>query len=363
MKHLPIKLTSFPIILLLGMQIASCSKKADTIDPGNQNPPPPPIETKKWYVTTILDAETSGYVDGVGSNAQFLEVYQIAIDSKGDLYLADGYNKAVRKISNGNVVSTYAGSKLSTPTPAFGAIYGVTIDPFGNIYTGELTLVRKVISGNSSEVLAGESIGGQVDGVGTDARFWAATKISSDKSGNIYFCDLTYYPAPAFNLKKITPAGQVTTLPVSDNTGILDDPYHGPYIHSIAVDLTGNIYYSSDSGNAVKKRDPQGNVILFAGSNIKGFKDGSGSAASFASITDLACDSTGNVWVCDGNHAIRRISPSGEVKTIVGTGDWSHVDGDSTKATFMNPMGITFKNNTTAYVCEFSGSIRKLEYK
>ena len=114
--------------------------------------------------------------------------------------------------------------------------------------------------------------------------------------------------------------------------------------------------------------DPDG--ILFSRSETKnrGTRagvDGKGRAAKFFNIAAMTCDAAGNLWVSDGsNHAIRKVTPDGAVTTIAGLGMAGNTDGDSTKAMFNYPCGITIDNAGTVFVADKSNCrIRKLEYK
>ena len=111
--------------------------------------------------------------------------------------------------------------------------------------------------------------------------------------------------------------------------------------------------------------DPAGNVTLLAGTSEVGFKDGKGSVAKFNTILGMTCDASGNLWVSDGdNHAIRKVTPDGTVTTIAGTGVMGYSDGDSTKALFKYPFGITVDNKGVVFVMDNGNNrVRKLEYK
>jgi hypothetical protein len=108
-----------------------------------------------------------------------------------------------------------------------------------------------------------------------------------------------------------------------------------------------------------------GKVTILAGSGGVGFKDGKGAVAQFNSISAMTCDISGNLWVSDrDNHAIREVTSDGTVTTIAGKGTMGYADGDSTKALFNFPFGITIDKTGVVYIMDTGNNrVRKLEYK
>jgi sugar lactone lactonase YvrE len=129
--------------------------------------------------------------------------------------------------------------------------------------------------------------------------------------------------------------------------------------NAIATDNNGNFYVADRGTHTVRKISASGQVTLFAGS-VAGYADGTGSAARFNVIFDLATDAAGNVYVMDaGNRRVRKITPAGVVTTIAGNGSSVATDGTGTSASFENPIAITVDNQGVIYVGDFS-RIRKI---
>lgn len=171
-----------------------------------------------------------GSTDGVGTSARFYYPEGIAADSAGNLFVADGANHTIRKITPGGVVSTIAGSPRVTggadgtgSSATFHRPLGVAVDGSGNLYVAdsENYTVRKVSPSGEVTTLAGLArTRGVVDGVGSDARFKALRAITADRDGTVYVGD-------EGTLRKIDPAGKVTTLAGSPSTGLYTGQLEG----------------------------------------------------------------------------------------------------------------------------------------
>ena len=208
--------------------------------------------------------------------------------------------------------------------------------------------------------LAGSGNPGFADGAGAQASFKYPAGIALDESGNIYVAD-------AFNnrIRKMTPAGVVKTLAGSGKEGFADGTglqavFNGP--SGIAIDGDGNIYTAEWKGHRIRKITPAGVVSTLAGSGKAGFADGTGAEASFNTPEGVALDSKGNVYVADArNNKIRKISPSGVVTTVAGSGKKDFMDGAGAEATFSYPFGVAVDGVGNVYVADSGNNlIRKI---
>ena len=198
-----------------------------------------------------------------------------------------------------------------------------------------------------------------VDGSGAAARFVWPHGITIDAAGNLYVTDV-------FTVRKITPAGDVTTLAGDDGVhGTTDGTGAAARFHSlygIARDAAGNLYVTDRY--SVRKITPDGVVTTFAGnSRAKGSADGIGAAARFGGVGGITIDSRGNLYVADvGNLTIRKITPAGKVTTIAGkTGVTGTADGRGAAARFNWLAGITIDPGGNLYVVDNGASvIRKI---
>jgi len=341
-------------ISIVFLVFASCTR-----DPGN-NPAP-----KKWIASTIAGSDNAGYKDGDNGDAQFATMISIFADNHGNLFVGDlGATGSIRQITYAGKVTTYIGNGHNDPDPVLGNVSSIVSDGSGNMYIVDYDWIRKIQSPTNTAVFAGSDTVDYQDGKGSAARFNWIWHMTSDANGNLYLPD--YDRTNHLHIRKVTAAGEVSTLNVEDNTGYSDSAQSNVHSNfSIAADASGNLYMSSDSNKLVKKIDPAGKTSIFAGAGSVGFTDGKGTSAQFSSISGLACDAEGNLWVSDaGNYAIRRVSPDGTVKTIAGLGTMGFAEGDSSQAKFKSLNGLTVDRNGTVFILDGGNHrIRKLEYK
>ena len=130
----------------------------------------------------------------------------------------------------------------------------------------------------------------------------------------------------------------------------------------IAVDSSGNVF-AADYHNQICKVSPSGAVITLAGSGSAGSADGLGTAATFNQPSGIAVDSAGAVYVADSaNHRIRKIDPTGIVTTLAGSGTAGSADGIGTAAQFDLPQGLTVDSSGRVYVADtFNHRIRAID--
>ncbi len=130
---------------------------------------------------------------------------------------------------------------------------------------------------------------------------------------------------------------------------------------SVCVDASGNVYVADYSNNRIRKISPSGLVSTLAGSGSFGSADGQGVAASFKSPKGVCVDASGNVYVADkGNYSIRKISPSGLVSTLAGGGQ-DAADGQGKSASFYYPTSVCVDVSGNVYVADiYNNKIRKI---
>lgn len=315
-------------------------------------------------VTTIAGlAGRSSSADGQGAAARFEDPFAAAVDAAGVVYVADSAAHVIRSITPDGVVTTYAGSPGAygsadgTGSAArFYSPFGVAVDTAGNVYVADSFnhTVRKIAAGGIVTTLAGSAqSGGKTDGAGTAARFDQPFGIAVDANGNVYVSDAT-----ANTIRKISPAGVVSTLAglagtpgSADGTGA-SARFAVPY--AVAVDTTGTVFVVDHGNHTIRKVTGDGVVTTLAGTaGSAGSTDGSGAAARFRYPSGVAVDRDGSVFVADtDNHVIRQISSSGEVTTVGGAGTPGSTDGVGTAARFFNPKGIAADATGRIYVAD-----------
>jgi sugar lactone lactonase YvrE len=274
--------------------------------------------TPLGVVTTLAGSGAQGSADGTGTAATFNQPYAVATDTSGNVYVADTYSLKIRKITPAGMVTTLAGSGSfgstdGTGTAAtFGYPRGIATDSSGNVYVGDGTnnKIRKITPAGMVTTLAGSGASGSADGTGAAATFFRPYGVATDFSGNVYVAD-----TQNSKIRAITPAGVVTTLAGSGAQGSVDGTGTAAtfyYPDGVAVDSSGNVYVADYMINKIRKITPAGVVTTLAGSGAQGNADGTGSAATFYGPAGVAVDSSGNIYVADTqNEKIRKITLSG----------------------------------------------------
>lgn len=323
------------------------------------------------YVVSTLAGGASNIVDGTGANAGFGALNGITNDGNGNLYLGDMSTDLMRKITTDKgIVTSFAGSGVvladadgSLTTAGFATPADVIVSG-SSIYvldagSGSTGASIRMISGTAVTTIAGGGAGGSANGTGTAAHFGNSWGFAMDASGNFYVADANNY-----KIRKVTPAGVVTTFAGSGGSGSFDATgtnasFNAPY--DVAIDGSGNLFVSDESNNKIRKITPAGVVTTFAGSGAAGSADGTGTAASFNLPQGLTFDKNGNLYVADmNNNKIRKITPDGVVTTIAGTGVAGLTDGPGTSALFAYPSDLTVDANGNIYVADGNSVIRKI---
>jgi sugar lactone lactonase YvrE len=308
------------------------------------------------FTTFAGSAGSTGSADGLGSAAQFFRPQSVAVDGNQNTYVGERRNHTIRKITPSGAVTTLAGlagnlgSTDGTGSEArFWEIFGVAADRVGNVYVADSgnRILRKITPSGVVSTLAGRAgSSGTADGTGSAARFGSLHGVAVDGAGHLYVAD-----GANNRIRKVTPSGTVSTL--GDGTGNAAR-FNGP--HGVAVDSAGNLYVAETSNHAILKITPSGPITTLAGMpGSSGSADGSGSAARFKEPEDLAVDAAGNVYVADwGNNTIRKITPSGNVTTIGGVpgSAAASTDGSGSAARFGFAKGVAVDSSGKVYVAD-----------
>ena len=200
-----------------------------------------------------------------------------------------------------------------------------------------------------------------LNGVGTNALFIKPGPISADKVGNLYVIDANAVRKISPNLTVTIFAGNPTFSGYSEGTNALFN-----YPSGIAVDKNGYIYVADWGNHAVRKISPSGVVSTLAGNgSLRGYIDATGTNAEFMNLNGIAVDSSGNVYVSDSDYGtyqnrrmIRKITADGVVSTLAG-GSPGYNDGVGAAAQFDDPQGLAVDGAGIVYVADSFG-IRKV---
>ncbi|XID92529.1 S-layer homology domain-containing protein [Paenibacillaceae bacterium WGS1546] len=344
---------------------------------------------ESYTIDTVVGTGTAGFSGdgGPAASAHFNIVYHIAVDAAGNLYFADSNNHVIRKVDTSGIITTVAGrpgveANWSIPSgdggPATSATLrlpaGVTFDSAGNMYITELGYerVRKVDTNGIISTVAGSSTGAQGyagdGGPATSALLRGPADVAADSAGNLYIVEL-------FNhvVRKVDQTtGIISTVVGTGVAGFSGDG--GPATsaqlstpYSIDFDDSGNLYIADRNNNRVRKVDTSGNISTVAGTGVAGYSGDGGpaTAAHMWSPIGLTVDDDGTLYVAENsNHIVRKISPTGIITTVAGTGTFgdSGDGGPAKSAQLRGPLGIDLDHNGNLFVADRGNhKIKKLE--
>lgn len=328
---------------------------------------------ERYRFTTFVGNPPSGdSTDGTGSAARFFHPQGVAADSAGNVYVADSTNHTIRKVTPAGVVATLAGSPgkfggVDGPASAarFHHPIGVAIDSGGNLYVADSSnyAIRKITPAGAVSTLAGFlGQAGSADGTGTGARFNGPAGIAVDNAGNVYVSEIGNH-----TIRKITSAGVTSTLAGSaGSTGFSDGTgsaarFNSPF--GVTVDSgSGNVFVTDTGNHSIRKITSAGVVSTYAGTaGGPGHDDGVGPIVRFNGPRGICLDTQGNLYVGD-DGTIRKISPSVEVTTLAGlAGNYGSADGVGSAARFYVPYGVAADTSGNVYVADvFNNLIRKV---
>ena len=330
-------------------------------------------------VSTLAGSGTSNYSDGTGDSASFSAPGSIVSDSSGNLYVADGDNNVIRKVTTAGVVTTFAGNgnwahdreEGFRTDVGFARPRTLVFNSAGELFVfedGRHRISKIDTSGNVTRVI-GDYNGsgwGDTDGDKTQAQFSNIYGMAFDSSGNLFVTD----SRDGGKIKKITfdpGSGDATstTFAGTGNWGEIDGPGNEAEFRNpggIVIDANDIIYVADRHNHKIRKITPSGEVSTFAGDGY-GDQDGSLLNARFQQPFGMSADASGDIYIAesDGNR-IRKIDISeGSVSTVAGTGTYGHLDSTLLSSQFKRPEGV-LATTSTIYIADTDNHrIRQIE--
>jgi len=335
--------------------------------------------TSSGIISTVAGNEIRGFSGdgGPATSARLSYPYSVAVDTAGNLFIADTYNHCVRKVTPGGVISTVAGNGTygfsGDGGPATAAQLripqGVAVDTAGNLFIADTgnNRVRKVTPGGVISTVAGNGTHGFSGdgGPATSAQLNYPSGVAVDTARNLFIADRNNN-----RIRKVAPGGVISTVAGNGTYGFSGDG--GPAMaaqlripQGVAVDTTRNLFIADYGNNRVRKVTSNGVISTVAGNGIRGFSGDVGPAASarLNGPSGVAVDTARNVFIADtGNNRVRKVTSSGVISTVAGNGirGFSGDGGPATSARLSYPYGVAVDTAGNVFIADFNQRIRKV---
>jgi uncharacterized protein (TIGR03437 family) len=345
-------------------------------------------QTTGYTISTFAGNGTSGFSgDGGPANAAVLSSpFAVFVDSGGNLYIVDNGNQRIRKVSNstintvaGNGTGGFAGDGGAATSAQLHDPSGVAVDSSGNMYIADTSnnLLRKVSSSGTITTFAGNinSPPGFADAAVATLGYLALPNgVALDAAGNVYFSEQapnsSSFVQGNNRIRKVSASGVLTTVGGTGAVGSFGDGGFATAARlnnplGIAVDKTGNLYIADTGNHKIRRIAVNGIITTVAGTGFAGFF-GDGGLATSAQLnnpTGVAVDAAGNLYIADKtNFRIRMVSATGTITTIAGksSSGYSGDGGPATSAQLKFPTGVAVDNSGNVYVADNQNSVIRL---
>ena len=329
-------------------------------------------------INTVAGNGTEGYSgdNGPATSATLDRPWHTALDTSGNLYIADAQNNCVRKMNTAGVITTFAGNNIqgysgdNGPATAAELYYpdAIATDHMGNVFIADVynNCVRKVDAAGIITTYAGTTIQGyNGDSIAAStAKLCWPFGVATDNAGNLYIAD-----ACNNRIRKVNTAGIITTIAGDGTMGFGGDggPATAAQFHvvqGVAIDNSNNVYISDEDNYRIRKVGIDGIINTIAGNGTEGSlgDGGPATAAELPLLPSVGVAGDGTVYIpCYGGQNVRKVGADGIITTIAGTGigGYGGDTGPATDANLYYPAGVTVAPDGSFYIADaFNNVIR-----
>jgi len=333
-------------------------------------------------ISTYAGSGTCGY-SGDGGGATSAELYTpegVAVDTAGDLYIADTSNYVIRKVTKstgkistvaGNHTAGFSGDGGVATSAEMNQVFQLAVDGGGTTVTFADYYNQRVrqftVGGNINTVAGTGTAGFSGDGAAaTSAQLNYPEGVAVNSTGVVYVGDSNNYRVRQFtvggNISTVAGNGSPTVETLLNNAAPLGVVLQYPY--GIAIDSAKDIFVAESHNFMVRELVHSSNQVdFFAGNGTYG-DTGDGGPATSAELSydfGVAKDSAGNVYIADSyNQIIRVVNSAGVISTFAGTpgrGGFNGDGGPATSALLYYPNGVAVDTKGNVYIADYDNEV------
>jgi len=308
--------------------------------------------TFPYVIRTVAGRSPFGGDGGPATAALLNRPQAVAVDSKGNFYIASRWDPCIRKVSPSGTISAFAEV----------AATDLAIDRFDNLYASDGdACIYKITPSGAVSVFAGSGTSGFSGdgGPATSARLGSPSGMALHPNGDLYFADLDNH-----RVRRIDATGRISTVAGSGAAGFNGDgPAMSVQLNSpraLAFDANNNLYIADEDNLRIRRMDlSSGQIATWAGNGgIDWGAAGDGGAATAASLgypMGLAFDSAGNLYVsCNVLSRVRVIDRNGTIRAYAGNGIYGYGGdgGQAPGARLAEPIGLALDRDGSLLIAD-----------